>query len=162
MQAVDALIKELRRANPERRAAIREKLVAISTGEENSEVREYVARAAKGEVLEIQWELEEIVDLASPPKKTVAAPETPATPEPEPEPAPEPNKRLGPKDLVLVYDDPRGLMIHKTKVGKRWFVTQVDPRTSQPQTFELHAQEVEQLKTQLQGSPYWVLGATPD
>ena len=34
-----------------------------------------------------------------------------------------------------------------------------DLRTGQPQTFELHPQEIQQLKTQLAGSPYWVIGA---
>jgi hypothetical protein len=43
-------------------------------------------------------------------------------------------------------------------VGDRWFATQVDPRSGQPQTFELHASEVSQLKMQLMGSPYWVTG----
>jgi hypothetical protein len=75
------------------------------------------------------------------------------------EPKPEEKKRLTQADLVLVYDDPRGLLLHKTKVGDRWFATQADPRTGQPQTFELRAQEISQLKIQLHGSPYWVLGA---
>ena len=77
------------------------------------------------------------------------------------EPAPEeadPNAPLTASDLNLVYDDPRGFMLHKSKVGERWFATQVDPRTGQPQTFELHAQEIEQIKGQLQGSPYWRIG----
>ena len=60
---------------------------------------------------------------------------------------------------MLVYDDPRGLMLHKAKVGERWFATQVDPRTGTPQTFELHAQEITALKQQLASSPYWLLGA---
>ena len=68
-------------------------------------------------------------------------------------------KKLNPSDLVLVYDDPRGLLLHRTKTGDRWFATQADPRTQQPQTFELRAQEISQLKVQLAGSPYWVLGA---
>jgi hypothetical protein len=50
-------------------------------------------------------------------------------------------------------------MLHKSKVGDRWFATQVDPATRQPQTFELHPQEVSQLRMQLHGSPYWLLGA---
>jgi hypothetical protein len=48
--------------------------------------------------------------------------------------------------------------VHKSKVGDRWFLTQIDPRTYQPQTFELRPEEVSQLKIQLQGSPFWVPG----
>ncbi|HHO54592.1 MAG TPA: hypothetical protein ENK18_27885 [Deltaproteobacteria bacterium] len=59
----------------------------------------------------------------------------------------------------MVYNDPRGLVLHKTKTGDRWIATQRDPRTGQPQSFELHPTEVDQLKAQLQGSPYWVIGA---
>jgi hypothetical protein len=167
METVDALIKQLRAANTEQRAAIRGNLLELAKGEQGSEVREHLERAAKGEILEVQWELEEVIDAVTPKKP---APST--APEPELQaPPPEANKRLGPKDLVMVYDDPRGLMIHRTKPAPagtptpppaRWFLTQVDPRTGQPQTLELHPQEVEQLKTQLQGSPYWVLGAAGD
>ena len=82
----------------------------------------------------------------------------PADPDP-PEEEPDPNAPLTAADLDMVYDDPRGLMLHKSKVGERWFATQVDPRTGQPQTFELHAHELEQLKAQLQGSPFWRLGS---
>ena len=58
---------------------------------------------------------------------------------------------------MTVYEDPRGLVLYKTKVGDRWFATQMDPRTGQPQTFELRSHEVSQLRMQLQGSPYWVV-----
>jgi len=117
---------------------------------------------ARGQVLEIQWELEDVLEATAPPKKEAARP-----PEPEPEPVvtnakPEPedpNRQLTAADLDIVYDDPRGLVLHRTKDGTRWFATQVDPRSRQPQTFELHADEIAQLKTQLAGSPYWVVGA---
>ena len=167
MENVDALIKQLRAANTEQRAAIRGNLLELAKGEQGSEVREHLERAAKGEVLEVQWELEEVIDAVTPKKP---APST-LPPREQTAAPPEANKRLGPKDLVLVYDDPRGLMIHRTKPAPagtqtppptRWFLTQVDPRTGQPQTLELHPQEVEQLKAQLQGSPYWVLGAAGD
>ena len=64
----------------------------------------------------------------------------------------------GPDDLVKVYDQPGALILHRTKDSKRWFATQVDPRSGQPQTFELQPNEVDQVKSQLAGSPYWVLG----
>jgi hypothetical protein len=168
METVDALIKQLRSASTEQRAVIRGNLLDLAKGTNGGEVREHLERAAKGEVLEVQWELEEVIDAVTPKKPEPVAPEAPVE---DPPPAPDAGKRLGPKDLVLVYDDPRGLMIHRTKPPPagtktpppvRWFVTQVNPRTTQPETFELHPQEVEQLKTQLQGSPYWVLGAAAD
>ena len=54
--------------------------------------------------------------------------------------------KLTAADLDMVYQDPRGLVLHRTKTGERWFATQVDPRTGQPGTFELHRQEVDGLK----------------
>jgi serine/threonine protein kinase len=80
-------------------------------------------------------------------------------PEPPPAAEPDPNRPLTMKDLVTIYDDPRGLVLHRSKVGNRWFATQADPYTGQPQTFELRPAEISQLKAQLAGSPYWVLGA---
>jgi hypothetical protein len=131
-------------------------MLALARGNDAKRVREHLDNARRGELLEIQWEIEEVLEQTAPPKPVSAAP--PAPP-PEPEPAPDPNRPLTSKDLTLVYDDPRGLVLHKAKVGDRWFATQVDPRTQQPQTFELHPQEITQLKQQLAGSPYWVLGA---
>jgi len=137
----------------------KEALLVLATGPDGGRVREHIEAQHKLELLEVQWELEEVLEAATP------TPDEPAAPEPEPEPEPEevaddPNKPLSAADLNLVYDDPRGLMLHKTRKGPdRWFATQTDPRTGQPQTFELHASEIEQLKTQLDGSPYWLLGA---
>ena len=155
MQTVEALVARLRAADWKERDAIKEEMLALARGETGARVREHLDTLRKGELLEIQWEIEEVLEKTAPPKPVSAAPAAPA---PAPEPAPDPNRPLTSKDLVLVYDDPRGLLLHKAKVGERWFATQADPRTGQPQTFELHAQEIAQLKTQLAGSPYWVLG----
>ena len=158
MEKVDALVAKMRSASHDARDGIREELIALCNGPDGAQVRDHLERAARGQVLEIQWELEEIVEETTP-----AAPVAAAPPEPEPEPEPEPpaDGRLTAKDLDVVYDDPRGLILHRTKDGKRWFATQVDPRTGQPQTFELHPTEIDQLKAQLAGSPYWVLGQAP-
>jgi len=155
MEEIDTLVRRLRRANPTEAAEIRKELIALASGPEGARARDYIDNIKKGELLEVQWELDEIVELTSPRK--------PKAPEPEKKkeevpPPPDPNKPLTSADLRLVYDDPGGLMLHRSKVGDRWFATQVDPRTGQPQTFELHPQEVEQIKGQLQGSPYWLLG----
>ena len=87
-----------------------------------------------------------------------AAPEEDSEPEPEPEE--DPNRPLTAADLVAVYDDPSaGIMLHRTKNGDRWFLTQVDPMSGQPRTMPLHPEDVKQIKQQLEGSPYWILGA---
>jgi len=157
MEAVDTLMQALRAAAHGDRDGIKADLIALATGSDGVLVQEHLDSIKRGELLETQWEIEEILETVAPP-----APEPEPEPEPESESEPEPedpNRQLTAADLHLVYDDPRGLLLHKSKVGDRWFLTQPDPRTQQPQTFELHAQEVEQLKTQLQGSPYWVISS---
>jgi len=160
LEPIDALINELKTADEDRVEAIKQELLAAVRAD--SAVRDHVERQARSQVLVVQWELEEVLEAAVPQV------ETPPEPEPEPDAAqPEPEepeedptkKQLTAADLDMVYDDPRGLVLHRTKDGKRWFATQVDPRTMQPQTFELHASEIDQLKKQLTGSPYWLLGA---
>lgn len=159
MEEVDRLIEALRKAPWKEREAVKAQLVTLAQGEGGARVREHLEAAKRGELLEVQWEIEEVIEATAPKAAAPAAEPAPAAaPEPEPEPA-DPNRPLSSKDLTLVYDDPRGLLLHKSKVGDRWFATQFDQRTGQPQTFELHPQEIAQLKQQLSGSPYWVLGA---
>ena len=158
---VDRLIAQLRKAVNDDPEPLKSALEALASGPDGSAVREHIQSNMGGELLPVQWELEEVLEATAPP------PATPPEPEPEPEPEPDaddapaedPNRPLTSADLNLVYDDPRGLMLHKTKTGDRWFATQVDPHTGQPNTFELHPQEIAQLQQQLQGSPYWVIGA---
>ena len=162
MESVDTLINTLRAAPHDKRDSIKKDLVALALGENGSTVRDHLHSVKRGELLELQWEIDDVLEESAPPPVEPPASEDP--PEPSPEPAteaeqPDPNAPLTAADLDLVYDDPRGLMLHKSKVGDRWFATQVDPQTGQPQTFELHAHELEQLKSQLQGSPYWRLGS---
>ncbi len=159
MEQIDALISEIKTADEDRIEAIKAELVAACEGEQGKRVREHIENGMKGHVLVVQWELEEVLEATAP--APIQAPE----PEPEPEAEPEPEeeeageKPLTAADLDMVYDDPRGLVLHRTKDGKRWFATQVNPNTNQPQTFELHPQEIQQLQAQLAGSPYWLLGA---
>jgi hypothetical protein len=148
---IAAHVAAIRTADDEAVAAAREALIALLRGPEGGLVREDLEVRARGELLEVQWELEEVLDLTAPKK---AAPPAPKAPEPPPA-----EKPLTQADLVPVYDDPRGLVLYKTRKGDRWFATQVDPRTGQPQTFELMPHEVSQLQRQLAGSPYWLLGA---
>ncbi|MFZ5482433.1 MAG: hypothetical protein ACOZNI_37065 [Myxococcota bacterium] len=156
MQEVDALVSRLRKAGYNEREPVKQELLALARGPEGAKVREHLESVKRGELLEIQWEIEEVIDATAPKKPEAPKKQEAAPPPPPPE---DPNRPLTAKDLVLVYDDPRGLMLHKAKVGERWFATQFDPRSGQPQTFELHPQEIAQLKAQLQGSPYWVIGA---
>ena len=159
METVDELVAALRAANWEAREDIKARLTALAGGADGKSVRDHLESLKRGEVLEIQWEIEEVIEATTPRKAEPVKKAEPPPPAPEPEAPADPNRPLGAKDLNLVYDDPRGLMLHKSKVGDRWFATQFDPRTGQPQTFELHPQEIQQLKTQLAGSPYWVIGA---
>ena len=162
MEAVDTLIDELRATEFESRKPIKDALLEMATGENGSAVREHLDNVKKGELLEIQWEIDDVLAESAPPPPVPVEPEAPEEEAAEEETAPEPadpNAQLTAADLDLVYDDPRGFMLHKSKVGERWFATQVDPSTSLPQTFELHSHELEQLKAQLQGSPYWRLGS---
>lgn len=166
MDAVDQLISALRDASLSERPALKAQLVAMATGEDGTTVREHLETIKRGELLELQWEIEDVLEESAPPapaapedpEATSEAQETEPTTDPESETA-DPNAPLTAADLDMVYDDPRGFMLHKSKVGDRWFATQVDPRTGQPQTFELHAHELEQIKGQLQGSPYWRIGS---
>lgn len=153
MELVNTLVSRLRAASYSEREGIKAEMLAAIRGPDGAAVREGLESARKGELLEVQWEIEEVLEQTAAPKPAAAPPPPP------PEPPPDPNRPLTAKDLTLVYDDPRGLLIHKSKVGERWFATQVDPRTRQPQTFELHPEEVEGLKVKLAGSPYWVVGS---
>ncbi len=149
METIDALLTQLAAASWKERDGIKAELLAACEAiGDLSIVESHLAEAKKGMSLELRWEVDEVVEKLQP------------EPEPEPEEEEEdPNRPLTNADLNLVFDDPRGLMLHKSKKGERWFATQRDPRTGQPQTFELQAAEISQLKTQLAGSPYWVLGA---
>jgi hypothetical protein len=152
--AIDDIIARLREAGWKERDGIKAELLAAAKADADfAGVREKLEGARKDLILELRWEIDEVIEAITPP------PVPPPKKEEEPPPVAE-KKQLSAADLNLVYDDPRGLMLYKTKkLPERWFATQVDPRTGQPQTFELHANEVAQLKTQLTGSPYWVLGA---
>ncbi len=158
MEAIDTLIKDLRKAGPSGQSSIKKDLLMLARGETGDQVREYLDTVRRGELLETQWIIEEVIDETAPAPVEPPSPPEPEAPE-EPEQSADTNQRLTAADLELVYDDPNGLMLHKSHVGNRWFATQVDPRTGQPQTFELHPTEIDQIKAQLNGSPYWLIGS---
>jgi len=153
-EALDALVDQLAGATWKDRDPIKKKILESAAAfPDLKAVLEHLAAKKKDIAdLEARWEVDEVIETLTPP---------PAKPEPPKEPKKDQEKQLGAGDLVLVYDDPRGLLLHRTKAPPdRWFATQRNPQTGQPQTFELRAEEVAHLKTQLTGSPYWVLGAT--
>jgi hypothetical protein len=149
IETMDGIINRMKAAGWKERDAIKEELMAVAVGASNRSLAEsHLEDARSGLPLEVRWEIDEVLEALKPEEEPVE----------EEEEEPDPNAPLSAADLNLVYDDPRGLMVHKSKVGERYFLTQRDQRTGQPQTYELQPNEVTQLKTQLKGSPYWVLG----
>jgi hypothetical protein len=153
-EALDGLVARLAEAKWKDRDPIKAELMALAAAFPDRKAVLSHLESKKREIqdLEVRWEVDEVIETLTPPPP-------PPKEEAEPEAPPDKNKPLTQADLTIVYDDPRGFVLHKTKVGDRWFATQRDPRSGQPQTFELRAEEITQLKTQLAGSPYWVLGA---
>ena len=152
LDALDAVLDRLATATWKEREPIKEELATLGQQfDDRSSVLSYLeAKCRDIDDLELRWEVEAVVESLTPPPE----------PEPEPEPVEEaPPEQFDPNDLELVYDDPRGLLLHKSRTGDRWFATKRDPRSGQPQTFEIRSSEVQQLKLQLMGSPYWVTGA---
>ena len=155
IEKLDEVLARLRSSHWKERDGIKSELLEIARAAPSlPRVTEHLEQARKSLSLEERWEVDEVLEALEP------------EPEPEPEAEAEaeeevdPNRPLSMSDLDLVYDDPRGFQLYRARRGpERWFAMQRDPRTGQPQTFELQEQELTQLKAQLQGSPYWVLGA---
>ncbi len=153
--AIVALLREVRHDRNAWDGAVNT-LRGYLEGTLKSVAREVLADSARRERLELQWKLEEVLEQTAPPAAKKEEPEAEEEEEAE-EPA---DGRvltpLRPEDLVQIYDDPRGLMIHRHKTDGRWLLTQVDPNTGQPQTVELADHHKTQIKQELEGSPYWL------
>ena len=151
MNEIDEEVMRLVGATWDQREASKAALLALAVAHSDRvavcERLEEVKRTIDS--LEVRWELEEVIEALQP------------EPEPEPEPeTPEEDAQADTEaDFVLVYDDPRGLLLHKSRTGDRWLLTQPDPHTGQPATFPISPEQLSQVKAQLRGSPYWVLGA---
>lgn len=158
MEQVEILIRRMRDADEDERDAIKEDLVRLGQGPDSVAVRTFLEQAVRGEVLEIRWELEEVLDTLAPPKPKAKAPPPPKE---EPPPPPEDPKEVKAGDLVLVYEDRRGIAVHRTRKGDRWFLTQPDPYTGQFQTFEVPPHQVDALKAELSRTSAWRSGDTP-
>jgi hypothetical protein len=156
LDALTELVERLGNASDDAIDDIKAELKAVAEGfDDRTRVIDHLEHVKKGlKKLELRWEVDEVIEAITPPPVAAEPEEEEAAPE-----ADDPNRPLSMADLDLVYDDPRGLLLYKHKRADRWFLTQVNPYTGQPQTAELHPSEVAQLKTKLQGSPYWVLGS---
>ena len=156
IEEIDQIVARLARAGWKEREVVRDELLALGrAAADPATVRDHLEEVKGALQLEVRWEIEEVIEALTP---------EPEAPEEEPEEEVEeaeddPNRQLTAADLTLVYHDPRGFMLHKTKTGSRWLATEVDSRTGQPMTYELQEQEADQLKQRLTGSPYWVLGS---
>ena len=156
-----ALVDELAAAGWKERDAVRERLAAAAAAEaDRVGVEEFLGGLRKGLELEVRWEIDEVLEGLQPEPEPEPEPEPDAEPEGDEEAqTDDPNRPLTAADLELVYDDPRGLQLFKSKRDDRWFATQPHPVTGQPQLYPLYPQEVTALRTQLANSPYWVLGS---
>lgn len=154
MERAEQIIRAMREADDDDRETLKEDLLALCNGPDGAAVRAWLEQAAKGEILEVRWEIEEVLDTVNPRPVAQKPPPPPPEPEPEPEPEVEP-RQLKASDLNLVYQDPQGTAVHRTKRGDRWFVSQPDPYTGRFQTFEVPSHQVDALKAELAGSPYW-------
>ena len=154
LAAIDALLEQLKTADWKAREALSAELRAAAEALGHPVATRHLEHALKSLPLEARWEVEEVIEALTPPPPP---PEEPEQPEEEDD-APD-DGQLRASDLKEVYNDPRGLILFTDKSGKRWFAQQVDPRTGQPVMFELPPHEIDAVRAQLKGSPYWNLGS---
>ena len=163
MDAIEQLVAEIQGADPSRQEEIYASLEELCLSDESKTAIDLVEKLARSQVLTIQWALEELIERCTPKPESPPEPKKDEASQVEEVPDQEvPNAPLTAADVDVVYQDPRGLVLYRTKDGQRWLATQVDPRTGQPQSFEIPPHEVADLKIQLANSPYWVLGMKPD
>ncbi|MCB9664079.1 MAG: hypothetical protein H6732_08185 [Alphaproteobacteria bacterium] len=156
---VDEIVGRLVAASWKEREAIKDELLAACRDGEGSEVVPHLEERRKTVPLEVRWEIDEVLEALAPPPAPPEEPEEEAAEELPPEDEPPADGRLRMSDLKEVYSDPRGIALFTDKPGKRWFLQQVDPYTGQPVMMELSPADVERVKAQLKGSPYWRLGS---
>ena len=164
-EKVAEILRRIRHDRDQWDAGIAE-LKAFFTGPQEGMARHMVEEAARRERLELQWKLEEMLEATAPPPPPGAAKKEEPQAEPDeaeeeqPEEEEDPSGRvvapLRPEDLVPIYEDPRGLLIHEHRIDGRWILTQVNPMTGQPQSMELSDAQKQQVKAELADSPYWV------
>lgn len=153
LKQLASLIEQLRSVSWKERDLVKDQILALAQANPGRRMTEALEDVRGDLPLELRWEIEEVLEALAPP---------PPPKEPEPEPAPEdepPPGQLRMSDLKCVYEDPRGLALFTDKSGKRWFAQQVDPYSGQPQMMEVPPAQVDAIKQQLAGSPYWRIGS---
>ena len=139
------LISELKTASVNRQDAICEELLAIGQSDPAT-AASLLTELVKFERLSIQWLIEEVVEQLVPPS------------EESEEEVDDPSTRpLRSSELELVYDDPRGIRLYRSKVDDRWMLIQIDPQSGMPMQQELQAEQATPILRQLAGSPYWLV-----
>ena len=129
-EQVAALI-DIIRLDDEALESAKEKLVQLADTENKSDLVSAIETQKRREILLVQWELEEVLNILNPPKAETE------------EEVDDPSKRqLRMSELELVHQDPRGVMLYRSKVDDRWVVIQVDPYTRQMVRNELVWQRV--------------------
>jgi len=148
VELIEERVRALSKATPEEKTAILSELKQLCMGENGDTAIDKIERTARSQILTVQWDLEELIELVRPP-----------APPPAEEPEEESEDEDEDSDMRMVYNDPRGLVLHCNQDGSRWLATQMDPRTRMPQTFELQQEEISRIKMQLAGSPHWTADA---
>ena len=147
LEQADAIMGRLASAGWRERDGVKEELLSFARANEGTrELESHLEECRKGFPLEVRWEIEEVLEALRP---------APAVEEE----VVEEEEQAAPDEMQVIYDDPRGLVIQRSGDGTRFMVTQRDPYTGQPQTVEVPAAQFAQIKSQLRGSPYWVLGS---
>lgn len=150
---INEILSRLRTSTWQQREAIKEELLAVAQEHRSDTIVTHLEESRKELPLELRWEVDEVLEALAPP------PPPPAPEEAEAKPEEKGDGKLRMSDLKEVYADPRGLLLYTDKSGKRWFASQPDPYTGQPTLMEIPPAQIEAVKAQLKGSPYWRLGS---
>jgi hypothetical protein len=59
--------------------------------------------------------------------------------------------------LMVVYNDPKRLIIQSNMVGSRWLATVVNPKTGKKKTHDLPLSYIPEMMKKLEQSPFWLL-----
>jgi hypothetical protein len=73
-----ALVARLRRADEATLAEVKATLTTLASSDNGSRVRDELENLAKGELLEVKWEIEEVIEATTPQKAPPPAPPAPA------------------------------------------------------------------------------------
>ena len=121
LDAIEQLIAEIQGADPSRQEEIYAALEELCLSDDSQTAIDLVEKLARSQVLTIQWALEELIERCTPEPEPVAPVESEKDEATQDEKVPEqedPNAPLTAADVDVVYQDPRGLVLYRTKDGK--------------------------------------------